>query len=145
MTNSLLFPKVVEGVSEKLRWKRRMAIFHYGARAKDLLNVSEHIRIKPLPGDRTGRWRRGQCLGKVNPRSYVADVDGTLYRRNRVDLRRAERSAQFNNQEAGMKESSQGSVASDGETAIREGDTSNSTECVPEQVQERRLSVPNPA
>ncbi|KAG1926579.1 protein NYNRIN-like [Pimephales promelas] len=136
MTNSLLFPKVVEGVSEKLRWKRRMAKFHYDARAKDLpeLNVGEHIRMKPLPGERTGRWRRGQCLGKVNPRSYVVDVDGTLYRRNRVDLRRAERSAQFNHQEAGI---SQGSVASNDETAIREGDTSDSTEYVPEEVQEQ--------
>jgi hypothetical protein len=142
ITNSLLFPKVVEGVSEKLRWKRRMAKFHYDARAKDLpeLNVGEHIRMKPLPVDRTGRWRRGQCLGKVNPRSYVVDVDGTLYRRNRVDLRRAERSAQFNHQEAGI---SQGSVASNDETVIREGDTSDSTEYVPEQVQEQKLSVSN--
>lgn len=119
-----------------------MAKFHYDARAKDLpeLNVGEHIRMKPLPGDRMGRWRRGQCLGKVNPRSYVVDVDGTLYRRNRVDLRRAERPSQFNHQEAGI---SQGSVASDGETAIREGDTSDITECGPGQVQEQRLSVTN--
>ncbi len=145
MANSLLFPKVVEGVSEKLRWKRRMTKFHYDARAKDLpeLNVGEHIRMKPLPGDRTGRWRRGQCLGKVNPWSYVVNVDGTLYRRNRVDLRRAERSDQFNHQEAGIKESRQGAVASYSETVIREDDTSDITECEPEQVQERRLTVAN--
>ncbi len=70
MANSLLFPKVVEGVSEKFRWKRRMTKFHYDARAKDLpeLNVGEHIRMKALPGDCTGRWQRGQCLWKVNPR-----------------------------------------------------------------------------
>lgn len=35
-----------------------MTKFHYDARAKDLpeLNVGEHIRMKPLPGDRTGQW-----------------------------------------------------------------------------------------
>lgn len=141
--NSLLFPKVVEGVSEKLRWKRRIAKFHYDERAKDLpeLNVGEHIRMKPLPGDRTGRWRRGQCLGKVNPRSYVVDVDGTLYRRNRVDLRRAERSAQLNHQQAARKESSQCSVTSNGVTASTEGVMSDIAECVPEQAQERRQQV----
>ncbi|KAL1249530.1 hypothetical protein QQF64_020535 [Cirrhinus molitorella] len=29
MASSLLFPSVVEGVSEKLKWKRRMTKFHY--------------------------------------------------------------------------------------------------------------------
>lgn len=143
--NSLLFPKVIEGVSEKLRWKRRMSKFHYDARAKDLpeLNVGEHIRMKPLPGDRTGRWRRGQCLGKVNPRSYVVDVEGTLYRRNRVDLRRAERSVMFDHQKAATQESNQeGPVSSYEEITIREDDTSDIKECEPEQLQERRLAVP---
>ncbi|KAL1279011.1 hypothetical protein QQF64_025684 [Cirrhinus molitorella] len=148
MASSLLFPSVVEGVSEKLKWKRRMTKFHYDARAKDLpeLNVGEHIRMKPLPGDRTGRWKRGkvwECLGKVNPRSYVVNVDGTIYRRNCVDLRKAERSDQFNHQEAGIKENSQGAVASYGETAIREHDTSDITECEPEHVQEKRTTAAN--
>lgn len=71
----------------------------------------------------------------------MVDVDCTLYSRNHVDLRRAERSAQFNHQEAARKESSQGSVASNGETAIREGDTSDIIEYVPEQIQERRQQV----
>ncbi|KAL0194701.1 hypothetical protein M9458_008273, partial [Cirrhinus mrigala] len=106
-----------------------MAKFHYDLRAKDLpeLNVGEHIRMKPLPGDRTGRWRRGQCLGKVNPRSYVVDVDGTLYRRNRVDLRRAERFDQFNYPEAESKENSQGATSCS-ETVIREKNTSDITD-----------------
>ncbi|KAL0195098.1 hypothetical protein M9458_008670, partial [Cirrhinus mrigala] len=143
MANSLLTPRVVEGVSEKLRWRRRMVKFHYDLRAKDLpeLNVGEHIRMKPLPGDRTGRWRRGQCLGKVNPRSYVVDVDGTLYRRNRVDLRRAERFDQFNHPEAESKENSQGATGCS-ETVIREKNTSDITDCEPEQVQDR-LTVAN--
>ena len=68
----------------------------YDRSARDLpeLNVGDRIRMKPLPGDRTGRWPVGQCIQKVAPRSFVVDVNGTLYRRNRVDLRVAERSAE---------------------------------------------------
>lgn len=47
--------------------------------------------MKPLPGDRTGKWRRGVCLQQVGPRSYLVDVDGKFFRRNQVDLRPAER------------------------------------------------------
>ncbi|KAL1250737.1 hypothetical protein QQF64_018533 [Cirrhinus molitorella] len=120
---------VVEGVSDKIKWKRRMTKFHYNARGKDLpeLNVGKHIRMKPLPGDHTGRWKRGQCLGKVNPRSYVVNVDGTIYRHNRVDLRKGKCSDQFNHQEEGIKDG-----------------TSDITECEPEHIQEKRQSALRP-
>ena len=49
--------------------------------------------MKPLPGDSSGCWRVGTCLRRVAPRSYLVDVDGSTYRRNRVDLRVAEPSA----------------------------------------------------
>ncbi|KAI4896970.1 hypothetical protein NFI96_005600, partial [Prochilodus magdalenae] len=49
--------------------------------------------MKPLPGDSFGRWRVGTCLRRVAPRSYLVDVDGSTYRRNRVDLRVAKPSA----------------------------------------------------
>lgn len=61
-----------------------------------------------------------------------------------MDLRWAECSDQFNHQEAGIKESSQGSVASYSETAIREDDTSDITECEPEQVKEEVANKPSP-
>ena len=96
VADSLLQPHVVIGVTEKLRWKRRVVKSTYDRSARDLpeLNVGDRIRMKPLPGDRTGRWPVGQCIQKVAPRSFVVDVNGTLYRRNRVDLRVAERSAE---------------------------------------------------
>ena len=47
--------------------------------------------MKPLPGDRTGRWRKGVCLQQVGPRSYLVDVEGIFYRCNWVDLRPAEK------------------------------------------------------
>ena len=95
VADSLLQPHVLVGVTEKLRWKRRMAKSTYDRSARDLpeLIVGDRIRMKPLPGDRTGRWPLGQCIQKIAPRSFVVDVNGTLYRRNHVDLRVAERSA----------------------------------------------------
>ena len=60
--------------------------------AKDLpeLRVGETVRMKPLPGDRTGLWRLGSCVQKVAPRSYLVEVNGSLYHRKRVDLQIAE-------------------------------------------------------
>uniref|UniRef100_A0A8C5MJX5 Gypsy retrotransposon integrase-like protein 1 n=1 Tax=Leptobrachium leishanense TaxID=445787 RepID=A0A8C5MJX5_9ANUR len=93
VANKLLEPCVVTGVLEKLRRRKQIAKLSYDVSAKDLpeLSIGEPIRMKPLPGDRTGRWRLGSCVQRVAPRSYLVDVDGSLYRRNRVALRRAER------------------------------------------------------
>lgn len=59
--------------------KRQIAKLNYDSSAGDLpeLNVGQPIRMKPLPGDRTGRWRKGVCLQQVGPRSYVVNVEGT--------------------------------------------------------------------
>ncbi|KAJ8403557.1 hypothetical protein AAFF_G00348830 [Aldrovandia affinis] len=94
-TNKLLEPVVVVGVTEKLRHRKQLAKSFYDRSARDLpeLEVGETVRMKPLPGDNTGRWRVGTCLRRVAPRSYLVDVDGSLYRRNRVDLRVAEPTA----------------------------------------------------
>lgn len=80
------------GSQTKLRVKHQTAKLWYDKSARDLpeLCIGQDIRMKPLPGDRTGRWRRGVCLQQVGPRSYLVDVEGTYYRRNRVDLRPAE-------------------------------------------------------
>lgn len=54
------------------------------------LAVGEAIQMKPLPDDWTGIWRRGVCLRKVALQAYLVEVETTIYRRNRVDLRVAE-------------------------------------------------------
>ena len=92
LTDELLEPCVVPGVKEKIQYKRQVAKHYYDRSAKDLpeLRIGQSFRMKPLPGDRTGRWRRGMCLQQVAPRSYLVEVDGTTYRRNRIDLRPAE-------------------------------------------------------
>ncbi|XP_071202850.1 uncharacterized protein [Salvelinus alpinus] len=92
VANTLLEPCVVTDVLVKLRHRRQVSKFIYDKSAKDLpeLRVGETVRMKPLPGDRTGLWRLGSCVQKVAPRSYLVEVNGSLYRRNRVDLRIAE-------------------------------------------------------
>lgn len=92
VANKLLEPCVVTGVLEKLRHRRQVSKASYDRSAKDLpvLTVGQGVRMKPLPGDRTGIWRRGSCVQRVAPRSYLVEVEGALYRRNRVDLRAAE-------------------------------------------------------
>ncbi|KAK7933832.1 hypothetical protein WMY93_004728 [Mugilogobius chulae] len=95
VSDTLLQPCVVNDVAEKIKARHQRAKLWYDRSAKDLpeLRVGQSIRMQPLPGDRTGKWRRGLCLQQVGPRSYLVDVDGTMYRRNRVDLRPAEQTA----------------------------------------------------
>ena len=76
---TLLEPSVVTGVPDNLRVKHQTAKLWYDRSARDLpeLSIGQDIRMKPLPGDRTGRWRRGVCMQQVAPRSYLVDVEGT--------------------------------------------------------------------
>lgn len=84
VTNKLLEPAVVRGVTEKLQGKRQLAKFFYDRSARTLpeLEVGECVRMKPLPKDADRIWRAGTCLGKDAPRSYLVDVDGSIYRHN---------------------------------------------------------------
>lgn len=89
---ALLEPRVITGVVDKLRHRKQVLKLIYDRAAKDLpeLAVGEAVRMKPLPRDRTGIWRRGVCLQKEAPRSYLVEVEGSFYRRSRFDLRAAE-------------------------------------------------------
>ncbi|KAJ8398704.1 hypothetical protein AAFF_G00419010 [Aldrovandia affinis] len=74
--------------------------------------------MKPLPGDNTGRWRVRTCLRRVAPRSYLVDVDGSLYRRNRVDLRVAKPTARATHKTDGPEAAHAPEAASAPETAV---------------------------
>ncbi|KAJ8290613.1 hypothetical protein GJAV_G00015280 [Gymnothorax javanicus] len=84
VVDALLEPRVVTDVVDKLRHRKQVSKLIYDRTAKDLpeLAVGEAVRMKPLPGDRTGIWRRGVCLQKAAPRSYLVEVEGCLYRHN---------------------------------------------------------------
>lgn len=51
------------------------------------LKIGQAIRMSPLPNDATKTWKYGTCIDKVSSRSYIVDVNGHLYRRNRKYLR----------------------------------------------------------
>lgn len=41
----------------------------------------------PSPMDKSRKWRRGVCIKKVAPHTYLEDVKGSIYRRNLKFLR----------------------------------------------------------
>ncbi|CAH2245874.1 Hypothetical predicted protein [Pelobates cultripes] len=98
----IAFWSVVTGVLDNLRQRKQISKLTYNVSAKDLpeLGIGEPIHMKSLPGDRTGHWRLGTCVQRVAPRSYLVDVEGTLYRCNRVDLRVTELTTQSYEQPA---------------------------------------------
>ena len=85
----LLDPEIQPDVEEKLTRKQRRAKKYFDRGAEELpeLDIGQPVRMKTSPIDSHGRWRRGICVKKVAPRSYVVEVDGSLFRRNRKFLR----------------------------------------------------------
>ena len=88
ITEILLRPQVVEGVSDDIKARKQKAKFHYDKTARDLpeLIIGEPVRLQPdLPKQ---PWRKATCLGQIGPRSYLVQTEeGQKYRRNRKFLR----------------------------------------------------------
>jgi hypothetical protein len=86
---ALLHQAVQANVVEKLVSKKQKIQRQHDKTAKDLppLRVGEVIRMKPSPGDSSREWKRGRCLKQLGKRSYVVNVDGRAFQRNRRFLR----------------------------------------------------------
>ena len=86
----LLEPEIQPDVETKLTRKRRRAKKYYDRGSIELpeLEIDQPISMMQSPTKK--KWRRGVCVDKVAPRSYVVEVDGSTYRRNRKFLRRVE-------------------------------------------------------
>ena len=76
-------------LKESWQKKRRKAkkYFYRGSKELPELEIGQPIRLMPSPMDTSRKWRRGVCIRKVAPRSYLVDVKGSIYRRNRKFLR----------------------------------------------------------
>lgn len=87
--NQLLMPQVVENVPGKIEQRRQKAKQYYDRGSKELpqLKIGEQVRVKPSPSQRDKRWRLGTCQQQLSPRSYIVDVGGREFRRNRKFLR----------------------------------------------------------
>ncbi|XP_046341780.1 uncharacterized protein K02A2.6-like [Haliotis rufescens] len=89
VATQLLKPELVDSVSAKKALKHRKAKLYYNSHAKELpeLTVGQPVRVQPVPSDTMGKWRHGTCVRQVSTRSYIVDIDGKEYRRNRKFLR----------------------------------------------------------
>ena len=89
LAQHLLEPEVQPEITAKLILKRKRAKKYFDRGSKELpeLRIGQPIRMTSLPKDASKKWKSGRCMGKVAPRSYLVNIDGTTYRRNRRFLR----------------------------------------------------------
>ena len=83
IAQQLLEPEVPPDVEKKMILKCRKAKKRLDKGAKELpeLVIGKSVRVKPV--DKKSKvWKRGDCVGKVSPRSYLVDIDGGIVRRN---------------------------------------------------------------
>ncbi|XP_038060249.1 uncharacterized protein K02A2.6-like [Patiria miniata] len=87
--NTLYKPEIQEAVPDQIARKRQQAKKFYDRTAKPLpqLVVGQTVRVKTRPQVDHAPWKPGVIKDKVAPRSYIVEVDGRRYRRNRVHLR----------------------------------------------------------
>ncbi|XP_062616020.1 uncharacterized protein K02A2.6-like [Saccostrea cucullata] len=89
IAHQLLKPEIQKNVQTKIRIKRQRSKQYYdkGTRPLAELCTGDYLRVKPTRlGD--DKWKFGKCVKKHTlPRSYIVDIDGVQYRRNRRDLR----------------------------------------------------------
>ena len=92
-TKSHLTSRVADNVKEKIEHKRQKAKYYYDKTGKELqkLDIGD-VRARPII--RSEKWKLGETIDIVNSRSYIVDVNGTLYRRNRRDLRKTKEQIQ---------------------------------------------------
>ena len=83
---NLLYPRVEEGVKEKLKAKRQTAKGYYDRSAKVLpeLEIGQEVKVAD---QRNKVWEAGTCVQKLSDRSYLVEVNGNTLRRNRQALR----------------------------------------------------------
>ena len=85
----LLQPQTISGVPEDIARKRQQAKIYYDRAARELpqLAVGDWVRVRSLPRTSSGDWKLGKCVYQDAPRSYIVNIDGRLFRRNRQFLR----------------------------------------------------------
>ena len=89
-TAELLEPRVVKEMDQQQsRVKKQMRYYNVGAKSLSPLKVGDVVRMRPHQlGD--NKWKKAIVKERLDFRSYQIDVNGQLYRRNRVDLRKTE-------------------------------------------------------
>ena len=76
-------------VQQPLIKKKQTTKSYYDRHAKKLpdLTIGQPIRVKCHPQNPNSDWTPGIVTSKATPRSYMVQVNGQQYRRNRIHLR----------------------------------------------------------
>ena len=82
-------PQVQMDVQQALIKKKQTTKSYYDRHAKQLpdLAIGQPIRVKCHPQNPNSDWTPGIVTSKAAARSYMVQVDGQQYRRNRIHLR----------------------------------------------------------
>ena len=92
-TPNLLKQTNTEHFKSKLRSKQEKVKSYFNKGAKDLTPLSEGDEVMLKPFGYAKRWSRGTVTKNLGQRSYEVTSNGSVYRRNRVHLRRVLRAA----------------------------------------------------
>jgi len=88
---SKLHPEVQADVSSEVKKKRQVSKKYHDAAMKNRelpkLVIGQPVRVKTQPQKPLSKWTSGQVVSVAAPRSYIVEVDGQRYRRNRIHLR----------------------------------------------------------
>jgi hypothetical protein len=85
---SKLKPQESETMKVNRRLQNDRKEWYYNKHAKDMqpLNEGEVVRMRPMVKN-SDKWRKGKVTKRLDERSYEVECEGTIYRRNRIDLR----------------------------------------------------------
>ena len=91
MSQKLLKPKAIDidSQTKKMAQKQHKSAKYYNAHAKDLplLEESDNVKLRPYTF-RKKKWVNGTITKRLDERSYEVESGDSLYRRNRVHLRK---------------------------------------------------------
>ena len=86
VSSNLLYPEVIDGVSDSIEFKRQKAKSYFDKNAKPVpeLQIGEEVRVSDK---RRKTWQPGKCLEQLSDRSFIVQSDGEIVRRNREDIK----------------------------------------------------------
>jgi hypothetical protein len=89
VVNELLFPQLQSQVVDKIESRKENIKWRYNKTARELseLEVGQMVRMKVHPERRGDIWKPGIITRRVGFRSYLVNMDGREYRRNRRHIK----------------------------------------------------------
>ena len=125
-------PEVQSAVPAQVVHKRQVAKSFHDTSAKPLppLVIGQPVRVNAHPQQAHSDWKPGITVDKVAPRSYIVEVKGRKYRRNRVHLHDT---IQSNPVQPSVQHTSPAKTADSSTSHSASQDDGSSTQASPEQ------------